>query len=277
VAHLLPIFLLLAAAPNLDVQGHRGARALRPENTLPAFEHAIAVGADVLELDLAVTKDDRLVVTHDLTLNPDICKGAKGERIRELTLAELQKFDCGALKNPRFPKQTPISGTRIPTLEAVLDLVAKQRGSLRLNIEMKSVPALAELTPPPDQFAALVIGVLETKRMSDRAVLQSFDHRTLVEAKKRRKDIPIAALIEGTALDFVAVARSLNAEIISPEHLFLTREAVAALHAAKIRVIPWTANTAEDWDRLIAFGVDGIITDDPEALIAHLKAKGLRN
>src|SRR5260370_33091790 len=118
--------LMLAAQPRILVHGARGARAMRPENTIPAFEYAIGVGVDVLELDMAVTKDDVLVVSHDPLLNPEICSGPGGPRaIRTLTLKELRQWDCGALRNPRFPKQTPVPGTPMPTLDEVFALSSR--------------------------------------------------------------------------------------------------------------------------------------------------------
>src|SRR5580700_4513101 len=114
---------LAFSAHAIQVHGHRGARAMRPENTIPAFEYAIGVGVDVLELDMAVTLDDVLVVSHDPLLNPEICQGPRASiPIRTLTLKELRQWDCGALRNPSFPKQTPVPGTRIPTLDEVFDL-----------------------------------------------------------------------------------------------------------------------------------------------------------
>src|SRR5258705_1556459 len=112
-----------AWAQTIQVHGHRGARAMRPENTLPAFEYAIGAGVDALELDLAVTKDDHLVVSHDPVINAEICSGPGQPRpIRTLTLAELRHWDCGGKRNPAYPKQTPVPGTRIPTLDEVLAL-----------------------------------------------------------------------------------------------------------------------------------------------------------
>src|SRR5690349_5971266 len=108
------------------VHGHRGARAMRPENTIPASESAISWGVDVRELDMAVTKDDVVVVSHDPLLNPEICKGPSASvPIRTLTLKELRQWDCGALRNPHFPKQTPVPGTRMPTLDEVFDLSSR--------------------------------------------------------------------------------------------------------------------------------------------------------
>src|SRR5262245_45148577 len=127
------------AAPGerkIEVHGHRGARGMRPENTLPAFEYAIAQGVDVLELDMAVTKDNVIVISHDPVLKAPICSGPKPEGvIHELTLKEVQAWDCGATKNPASAKQVPVPGTKIPTLASVLDLAPK--GKFRFNIETK--------------------------------------------------------------------------------------------------------------------------------------------
>ncbi len=129
---ILLLSACLDAAPKIQVHGHRGARAVRPENTIPAFEYAIAAGADVLELDLAVTKDNQLVVSHDLHMNRKICRGPEGETaIRALTLAEIRAWDCGALKNPEFPRQQTVPGTRMPTLDEVFALAPRVRLSSR--------------------------------------------------------------------------------------------------------------------------------------------------
>src|SRR2546428_13667655 len=120
------------AAP-IQVHGHRGARAMRPENPLAAFEYALDAGVDALEMDVAVTKDDVPVISHDPTLNPEICRSStRSNVIRELTFAELRGWDCGSLINPQFPKQTPVPGTRIPSLEEVLSLAG--RGTFLFNI-----------------------------------------------------------------------------------------------------------------------------------------------
>ncbi|HVV45280.1 MAG TPA: glycerophosphodiester phosphodiesterase family protein, partial [Bryobacteraceae bacterium] len=125
-----------SAARRILVHGHRGARGRRPENTLPAFQYAIAQGVDVLELDVAVTKDNVAVVSHDPLINATICSGPKtGVAIHTLTLAELRQYDCGAKRNPAFPEQVPAPGTRIPTLDEVFDLA---RGSaVQFNVETK--------------------------------------------------------------------------------------------------------------------------------------------
>lgn len=275
------LFAAMIAAPpshpKLEVQGHRGARAMRPENTLPAFEYAIEVGADVLELDVSITKDDRIIVGHDQRLSPELCLGPNGEKlsdpgpaIRSLTLAELQKYDCGSLPHPRFPQQQRIPKAKMPALEEVFALVKNAKRPVRLNIETKSVPGLPDLSPPPDRFASLVVQAIKASGLLDRSVLQSFDHRTLLAAKKLEPKLVTAALISDNFVDHVAVAKAIGASIISPDKQWITREAVDALHAAKIRVVPWTANTREEWAALIEMGVDGIITDDPKALLEYL-------
>lgn len=272
--------------PRIEVQGHRGARAMRPENTLPAFGYALEVGADVLELDVVVTRDDRLVVAHDPHVSPALCTGPKGRpvpeglAIRSLTLAELRRFDCGAKKNPRFPEQVPAPGARIPTLEEVLDFVAKHEApaakTVGFNIETKIEPAHPELFPTPARFAGLLVQTLEAKAVVDRAVVQSFDARPLRAVRAKNPKIRIAMLISDNAPPLVPIAKDLGAAIISPHHEWITKAAVAELHAAGVRVVPWTANDEAAWARLVKMEVDGIITDDPARLIAYLKRRGLR-
>jgi glycerophosphoryl diester phosphodiesterase len=255
------------------VHGHRGARAVLPENTLPAFEYAIAAGVDVLELDLAVTKDNVLVVSHDPHVNPVICKDAPPDlAIRQLTLAELRRFDCGALQNPAFPKQKPVPGTRIPTLDEVLALAP--RGKFDFNIETKIFAKHPELTPSPEEFARLLLDAVKKRNLVPRVIVQSFDFRTLHAMKKLNGSIRLSALYEGPEpKSFVEIAREAGARIVSPRYNLVTKAEVEAAHRAKLQVVPWTANTREDWQRLLDCGVDAIISDDPAELIAFLKKK----
>src|SRR3954468_12897784 len=148
--------LLLCAAepPRILVHGHRGARARRPENTLPAFEYAIQQGVDALEMDMAVTKDNIIVISHDPILEPPVCSGPqKTALIHQLTLAEVRQWDCGAVRNPRFATQQTVPGTRMPTLDDAFRLAS--RGGFEYNIETKSSTAHAEYTPAPEEFAKL--------------------------------------------------------------------------------------------------------------------------
>ena len=273
---LIAAFAYASDQPRILVHGHRGARARLPENTLPAFQYAVQQGADVLELDMAVTKDNVIVVSHDPILHGPVCTGSKPSAvIHELTLSEVKEWDCGAVQNPRFSTQKTVPGTRMPTLDEVFQLAG--RSNVQFNIETKSFPDHPEYTPAPEEFSKLVLEKIRHYHLEKRVILQSFDFRTLVAMRKLAPEIRLSALIENDNRDFVTVSKAAaNAEIISPEYPLATPEKVAAAHAAKLQVVPWTADTPKDWDMLIDAKVDAIISDDPAALIEHLKKRGLR-
>ena len=271
-AILVAAAALVPASARVLVHGHRGARAVLPENTLPAFEYAISAGVDVLELDLAVTKDNVLVASHDPTINGAICEGGPAHvPIRQLTLAELRRYDCGAKKNPDYLKQKPVPGTRIPTLDEVFALA--KRGTFDFNVETKIFRDKPELTPSPEEFARLVLDAVRRHKLERRVILQSFDFRTLHAMKKLAPDIRLAALYEGSPKDFVAIAREAGAQIISPRYTLVTKEQVDRAHKAGLQVVPWTANKQADWEKLVDAGVDAVISDDPAELIAYLKRR----
>ena len=202
------IFLLLCscATSRLDVQGHRGARALAPENTLPAFEKALALGVDTLEMDVGVTKDGVVVVAHDPALNPDIARGpdgkwlaAKGPAIHDLTYAELSRFDVGRLKPGssyagRYPDQVAVDGTRIPRLEEVFDLARRSGRQVRFNIETKISPRAPGETLAPEPFARALIAEIRRAGVQSRATVQSFDWRTLQVVQREAPEIPTVYL-----------------------------------------------------------------------------------
>jgi glycerophosphoryl diester phosphodiesterase len=265
-----------AEAPRIAVHGHRGARARLPENTIPAFEYAIQAGVDVLEMDMAVTRDNVIVISHDPVLEGPVCSGPRPSAvIRTLTLAEVRQWDCGAVRNPRFPGQRPIPGTRMPALDEVFRLA--DRGRFAFNIETKIFRDHPEYTPSPEEFAGLVLEKIRQYKLESRVILQSFDFRTLAAMRKLAPQIRLSALVENDSRDFPAIAaEAANAEIVSPEFHLVTAAKVAAAHAAGGQVVPWTANTPADWDMLIAAKVDAIISDDPAELIAHLKRRRLR-
>lgn len=278
------------------VHGHRGARALRPENTLPAFEYAIEAGVDVLELDLAVTKDNVLVLSHDPEI-PDpahptyrgerICTGPKlGVPIHSLTLPELKQYDCGGIKNPGFPEQVAVPGTRIPTFDEVLDLAP--RGKFEFNVETKIFPNHPELTPSPEEFTKLVLQAIQRHHLESRVILQSFDFRTLRIMKTLAPAIRRSALLGKASGDsqmglsdsdknFVSVGQKAEANIISPDFQLVTPENVAAAHKAGYQVVPYTVNKPEDWQKMADAHVDAIISDNPAALRRWLVAKGLHH
>ena len=268
-----------AAGHPILVHGHRGARARRPENTIPAFQYAIEQGVDALEMDMAVTRDNVIVISHDPILQPPVCSGPAGNAekavIHELTLAEVRQWDCGAVRNPRFDTQQTVPGTRMPTLDEVFQLAPS--GHFDYNIETKSFLDKPEYTPPPEEFARMVLAKIRQYKLEKRIILQSFDFRTLVAMRKLAPEIRLSALTEFDKRDFAAItAEAGHAEIISPDYHLVTPAKVEAAHKAGLQVVPWTADTEADWDRLVEAGVDAIISDDPATLIAYLKRKGLR-
>jgi glycerophosphoryl diester phosphodiesterase len=266
--------MCLCAAPAVRVIGHRGARAVRPENTIPSFVYAIEAGADSIEMDVWLTKDNVLVVSHDAELHAPICTGgAAPALIRNLTLAEARQWDCGATANPAFPRQVAVPGTRLPTFDEVLALA--DRGAFEFLVELKTSRERPELTPSPEAYARMVVEAIRKRGMEKRVVVQSFDFRPLVEMKRIAPEIRLAALYGGAARPFAGIAREAGTGTVAPAYGLVTREEVASAHQAGLKVVPWTANTPEAWQSLVDAGVDGIITDDPAALLAFLRERKL--
>lgn len=250
----------MARLPNarIQVHGHRGARALRPENTIAAFEYAIDAGVDAIELDVAVTKDNVVVVSHDPALTAPNCSGPEPRAvIRQITLEELRRWECGS--------------ARIPTLDDTLALAPL--GGFIFNIEIKGHPNHPELAPPAEEFARLVLDCVRRRNLEHRVMVQSFDCGALRAVKKLAPGMPLGVLFENDEREFVERAHEAEAEIVCPEKSLVTPPKVRAAHAAGLQVISWTANTASEWNSLSAAGVDGIITDDPAALIEHLRQR----
>ncbi len=307
--------LLLASvcawpAAAFDVEGHRGARGLAPENTLAAFQRALDIGVTTLETDLAVTRDGVLVISHDPHLNADLVRGpdggglaGKGPTIHSLTLAELQRYDIGRV-NPgsayakQFPLQQPADGQRFPTLAEVFALGAGK--SVRFNIETKITPTSGGETPEPAVFARLTVDAIRSAGNSARVTVQSFDWRTLAEVKKIAPEIDTACLtIETAGNDTVqrraavpspwlaglslaqhgdSLPRVVKAAGCATWSMFwrnLAPDAVAQAHALGLKVLPWTVNDPADMARLIDWRVDGIITDYPDRLRRVMAEKGL--
>ncbi len=287
---LFPAFAVLlfscAAARAVEVHGHRGTRGTRPENTLPAFAEALRAGVDVLEMDMGVTRDDVIVISHEPAITPERCLGPDGKPpekplpIRSLTLEEVKKYDCGSLPHPKFPEQVPAPGARIPTLDEVFALVEASTqpaaAKVQFNTETKIFPSQPELTPAPAEFVKLMAGVVKKHGMQRRVILQSFDVRTLKEMKKLVPEIRTSQLTYEELVDIVPALKSAKADIWSPDYTWMTADSIKEAHEAGIQVAPWTLNTPKDWDLAIAEGADAIITDYPAALIEYLKAKKLR-
>ena len=282
----LAIYVLTLAALQVkatEVHGHRGARAVLPENTIPAIEYALKVGVDVIELDTGVTRDGHVVVYHDQKINSEICQHKNGDPIKRdlwihtLLLTEIKSIDCGSKVNPRFSEQTLAPGAEIPTLAEVFRFVESSNtdraATVKFNIETKSNAEKPFAQPVPDVFVDKVIDLIESCDLVDRTIIQSFDLRTLKAAYRRNKKIDRAALYYQDLEDWVTPTREVNGNIVSPHFSRLTQSEVEHIHRHGMKVIPWTANSISDWNHLINLGVDGIITDNPKPLIELLKTE----
>jgi len=296
-----PLLALLLATPALafDLQAHRGGRGLAPENTLAAFAQATALGVDTLELDIGLTADGVVVISHDTSLNPDHTRDAqgrwleaKGPSIRSLTLAQLQGYDVGRIRaesdyGRQFASQKAVDGQRIPTLAALFEQVRALPGStVRFNIETKVDPTLPDETASPEALADALVAEIERAGMAGRVTIQSFDWRSLARVAQRAPDIPRAYLTSartladprwtagmelaahGSAPQLVKAAAGPSKAPVtwSPAFRDLTRAQVEEAHRLNLRVLPWTVNARADMARLIDWGVDGIITDYPDVL-----------
>jgi glycerophosphoryl diester phosphodiesterase len=309
---IVALLSFAAAAHAFDLQGHRGARGLAPENTLPGFEAALAIGVTTLELDLAMTRDGVLVVSHDRRLNPDHTRGPDGKflervgpAIRALTLTEVQRYDVGRLRPgtnyaASFPAQRPVDGARIPTLAEVFALVESKQALVRFNIETKLTPTSAAETPDPETFAAAVAKAVRAAGLTARVSVQSFDWRTLMALKQIAPEIERVCLTAET-LNFDTIKRgepgpspwtagldiddfagsvprlvkAAGCQTWSPHYRNAKGDQIAAARGLGLKVIPWTVNERADMARLIALGVDGIITDYPDRLRAVLAERGM--
>jgi glycerophosphoryl diester phosphodiesterase len=300
--------------PAFDFQGHRGTRGLRPENSLPAFEAALAVGVTTLELDTVITRDSVVVVHHDRRLNADRTRDEAGNWLgkptaafNSLSFGELARFDIGR-PNPDgkvakgFPEQQGQDGVRIPALSEVLKMAEARSGrKIRYNIETKLSPLAPEETPDPLTFARLLVETIRAAGIDGgRAAVQSFDWRTLVEVQKIAPEIPTVYLTaEQRWLDNVArggdapspwtagtkvgggedavpaAVAALGGAVWSPYHKDLSDTALKAAQDAGLKVVVWTVNDPADMAALIEQGVDGIITDYPDRLRKVAAGKGL--
>jgi len=270
---LLLVMTVTTAAQPLDLQGHRGGRGYLPENTLAGFEHALELGVTTLELDVGVTRDGVVVIHHDRRLNPDLARGPDGRwvsapapLIRELTFAELARYDVGRIRPGseyagRFPHQRPIDGTRIPRLA---DLFERTRSkSVQFNIETKVSADAPHETLAPESFSRALIAEIRKAQMEKRASIQSFDWRTLKIVEREAPEIATVYLTESRDSD-PAKVHAAGGRIWSPDFRSLDATKAAAAQRLGLKIIPWTVNEPADIGRILALGVDGIISDYPD-------------
>ena len=302
-----------------ELQGHRGARGLKPENTLPSFEAAFDAGVSSIETDVHLSADDIPVLFHDGTLSDRMCRVMPGARagidfheepfLSSFTAAELRAFLVDRNPDPkRFPEQTneitPLAGMfaeqsgidpyTMPTLSDLLAFAQAYAGALgkkagktpdqrrragrvRFDLELKRVPYYPEIIG--DGYVGAGPGLLESKlvevvrsfNLAARTVVRSFDHRAVRALKKLEPAITRAVLIaETTPVWPAALARAADAAIYAPDFRFIDLAVIQQAHAKGLRVLPWTVNEPADWERLIAWGVDGLTTDYPDRLAVWL-------
>lgn len=270
----------------LDVQGHRGARGLVPENTIPAFIRALEEGVTTLELDVVITKDKRVVISHEPYMSASICSKPNGQpvtnsemeqfNIYQMTYAEVSRFDCGIRGNSRFPEQQKMAVSKpllVDMIKQVEDYLAeKGLPKIAYNIELKSTPKGDGISHPQvEEFADIVQTVLDQVLTNDRYTIQCFDFRVLKYYHQKYPDVDLVALVENMKgvkgnlkeLGFVP-------KVYSPYHALLSRKDIEICHQEGMKVIPWTVNDRDRMEKLVNWGVDGIITDYPD------RAKGLR-
>ena len=293
------------------VIAHRGASSELPENTLPAFERALALSVTTLELDIAITRDGVLVIHHDTTLNPNTTRDAAGRFIEQrpaihsLTWAQLQAYDVGRLKPGteyarQFPEQRPVDGTRIPRLADLFDLVKRSGDDkVRFDIETKLDPAKPAETPDPEAFARALVAEIRKAGMAGRSVIQSFDWRTLQVVQKIAPEIPTAYLTVQRRFDNVGAGRPEGSlwtagyqyrEYGSVPKMIkaaggshwsayfgdLDAQKVKEAQSLGLKVLAWTVNDPADMGRMLDLGVDGLITDRPDLARTLLEQRKLR-
>lgn len=269
--------LLITASCNnqsmetFDWQGHRGARGERPENTIPAFKYALEQGVKTLEMDVVISADKQVVVSHEPFFNSEICADVPDSlnNIFKLTYAEVKKVDCGTKPNPRFPDQENEPAKK-PLLKDVIEqseAYAQELGRAKpfYNIEIKSRPEWDSIYHPSiDVYADLVVEVIQKAGIEARFTIQSFDDRTLWYLHRRYKDIPLVLLVEDQkSLEEHLVQLNFVPEVYSPYYKLVDANLVEAAHLKGMKVIPWTVNEISDMNEMINAGVDGIITDFP--------------
>ena len=310
-AHLALIVALgvTLSAGAFDLQGHRGARGLMPENTLPAYAKALELGVDTIECDMGITKDGVVVLHHDLWLNPDTTRGpdgkwleSRGPAIADLTFEELQKYDVGRLKPgteyaKTFPYQEAIHGTRIPRMSDLFDLIRKSgNATVGVDCETKVSPYQPQATRAPSEFTRLIIAEIKKAGMAQRTMVQSFDWSTLQQIQREAPEIRTMYLANQRSIDarrggvrgspwlagfdpsehggsLVRAVHAAGGRILSVDYPLATKAMVAEAKELGVALYVWTVNDEETIGRMLDLGVDGIISDRPDLVIKTRKAR----
>ncbi len=268
-----------------DWQGHRGARGEAPENTIPAMMRALQEGVLTLELDVVISADSQVVVSHEPFFNPQICIGPDGASLRDsplvnlfkLSYQEIQAYDCGSKTNPKFPSQAneriakPLLIDLLSACEETALMMGREMPNY--NIEIKSKPEWDGVySPDYKSYADLVLEVLDKADLKQRLVLQSFDPRVLQYLHDKRPELKLSFLIDNGKEDLKDHLNRLGfiPDVISPHYQLVNQGFLQNLKALKVQVVPWTVNEIEEAQRLKEMGVDGIITDYPARMISAL-------
>jgi len=266
--------------PRFDIQGHRGARGIMPENTIPAFIKALDLGVTTVELDVVITKDKKVVLSHEPYMSSAICLDSAGNEIPEksekkftiytLTYDQVKSFDCGFKVNTNFPAQEKMKISK-PLLSDVIVAIENHIRSYSLyevdyNIEIKSTrEGDNKFHPAVEEFSDLVYQLVDQYLPMERVVIQSFDFRILKYWHKKYPEVRLAALVENTkSIDANLNALGFKPSVYSPYYKLLNRQKVLYLKKMKIRVIPWTVNEESEMLVFKGMGVDGFITDYPD-------------
>ncbi len=269
--------------PSFSSEAHRGGRGLMPENTIAAMKNAIDLGITTLEMDTHITGDKQVVVSHDDYLSSQFILKPNGEKISKaeeksliiykMNYADLRKYDVGSKFHDKFPEQKKMKAY-IPLLEDLIDSVQtyiKQNNKKQLfyNIETKcDAKGDGVYNPEPAEFVKLLMDVVMKKKIAPYVVIQSFDKRTIQLINQKYPGIRTSYLVNNKkSVEENLAELGFKPFIYSPEHKLVTAELVAKVHAQQIKVIPWTANTKADIQRLKDLKVDGIITDYPDLLV----------
>lgn len=284
--------------PGFDLQGHRGARGLAPENTIPAFRRALEIGVTTLEMDVVISEDGEVVVSHEPWMNPEICSLPSGDPIPEgeaqshnlyrMTYAEIKQYDCGQRRHPDFPEQTPQPAVK-PLFRAVIEMVedyvaTHDRPPVFYNVEIKSRPAWdGRFHPKPEAFARRVLHVVHETGVAAQTTIQSFDPRALRAARQLRAKqtddaaVRLALLVggekEGGLSDHLEHL-GFTPAVYSPNYRRVDAALLQEAYDRGLAVVPWTVNERTEMQRLIRLGVDGLITDYPDVAQEVLRAEG---